>query len=79
MKLFNGILKTIYKSNGDRASPCFKTQLTRNMSDSCLSTRNLVSADTILLALLLACGYQTERNYYTKPPSTMNNKFSSSL
>jgi len=33
--------KTKWKSNGDKASPCFKQFLIDNMSDKCLPTHTL--------------------------------------
>jgi len=47
------------KSNGNRASPCFKPFLVGNTSDDFLPTRTLLYvSDTFLLALPFSWGYK---------------------
>ena len=62
--------KVKLKSNGDRATPCFKTFLIGNMSDKFLPTWTLLYvSDTFLFALAVSWGYQTQSEYYTRPLS----------
>ena len=61
--------KAKLKNNSDRASPFFKPFLIWNMSDKFLPTRTLLYVYTLLLALPFSIGYQTQWEYYTRPPS----------
>jgi hypothetical protein len=58
--------KAKLKSNGNKASPCFKPYLIGNMSDKCLPTRTLLKfySDTFLLAFPVSWEYQTQWEYY---------------
>jgi len=51
--------KAKLKSNGDRASPCFKQFLIGNVSDKLLPTQTFQS-DTFLLALPVSWEYKTQ-------------------
>jgi hypothetical protein len=60
------------KSNGDRASPCFKPFLIGNMWHKFLPTRTLlcVSFRNIFISLpSFGGGGGTQWAYYTRPPS----------
>jgi hypothetical protein len=65
------------KSDGDRASPCFKPFLTGNISNSyppglCWTFQS----GTFWLALPVSRGYQTQWEYCTRPLSKLNHKLS---
>jgi len=51
------------KSNDDRASPCFETCQILASPDSAIRFSH-----TFLLALPVTWGYQTQREYYARPP-----------